>query len=348
MDALLDIAWSCLSHEAYTNPCFDLAFPTFEAFSTAFTSSGLTFCAGLSDVIEADDPPPVSWFVEVRDSFVEDCKLVPAKTWALYLHVMSKPGCPTLLYIGSATESTSGLRRRLKDYRLRHAISTEVLGALNDGYDITCTVLLAECSLPAPAGQPVLRALFLVLEAAFDAIFWPMRNNSTSYGQLGDNVIWPPSSLSWSGLCTHSPLIEGIKGLDLSSAELEKAAEIRRLKKNENLRAWTKERNKAMRANPTPEFKAERTKINKRRYKSKKAKRDSDVANAAHHCDLCDKNYTSAKELENHKQTPLHTKRAERGQKDFICAPCDSSFPNRVRFERHCASAMHKRNSSSH
>lgn len=319
MQGLLEVAWSRISHESYCDPCFDIAFPTFENLAAAYQSANLTSCDGLSNVIEAEAPPPVSWFMEVRNSYVQDSSLAPAKRWAMYLHVLDKPGCKTLLYLGSATDGTSSIRRRCKDYRLQHALAAEFLKALKDGYEITSTVLLARGPLPEPAIQPLLRALYVAIETAFDAIFWPMRNINTDYGHLGDNVIWSRASFSWAGLCTHSPLMEGVKRLDLSDTQLEEAAETRRLRKNERHRTWLKQTNEKMRANPTPEFKAERVKINKRRKKRRKNIIQADMANATHHYDLCDKTYTTAKILAQHKKTPLHTKRAARGRKDFYC-----------------------------
>lgn len=345
-DVLLTVSWGCLSHESYKSPSFTTAFPTNETLVETFDAAQFIFCDGLKKVLSSSSPPSVAWLVSVRISAVQDRKLLPTKSWGIYLHILKKTGCQTLIYVGVATESNLGLRQRFKDYALRHAISQEILSALKDGYDITCSVLLLHCPIPEPAYQPIIRALLLVLETAFHAIFWSMRSLDTNYGHLADNRIWPVSSFPWRGLCTHSPLLEGVQGLDLTQEQLEAIAKSRRERKNAILRAWSKAKLKANRANPTPEFVAERKKINKRRYKRKKAQRDSDVANAVYRCDLCGKNYTSAKELDNHRKTPLHIKREARGSKDFHCPHCSFTAPTTFRINRHIAT--HNRRNNAH
>lgn len=336
-DVLLGAAWGCLSHPSYKNPCYTIAFPTNEVLVDTFGAADFVVLDGLPDVLQSPSPPPVAWLVSARISAVQDRSLLPAKSWAIYLHIVDKEDFETVIYIGSGTESTYGIRLRFKDYANEHAIPQGLQDALDDGYKITRSVLLLYCPIPEPAQQPIVRALLHVLEAAFHALFWSMRSSEASYGHLADNRIWDVESFPWRGLCTHSPLLEGIAGLDFSPEELESIAEARRTRKNATLRTWAKARLAANRANPTPEFRAERTKINKRRYKSRKAQRDSDVANNVHYCHLCEKPYTSAKELENHYKTPLHTKRAARGSKDFHCPHCTFTAPNRTRINRHIA-----------
>ena len=168
-----------------------------------------------------------------------------------------------------------------------------------------------------------------------------MLSKTLNYGHLGDNAIWDRSELPWNGLCTHSPLLERIDGLELTPGELDAIAEQKRIRKNETLRAWSKADNARKRANATPEFAAQRTQINKARYPSKKRKRDAAVANKTYYCELCEKPYTSAKELESHQQTSLHLRRVARGSKDFTCAPCGTSYPTKFRYDRYCVSQRH-------
>ncbi|RFN43949.1 putative pck1-phosphoenolpyruvate carboxykinase [Fusarium flagelliforme] len=106
-----------------------------------------------------------------------------------------------------------------------------------DGYVLAHTIVLAHCRVPEPADQPHVRTLILALEAAFATIFWTMRSSTTppGYGSLRDNAIWPLDDLPWGGLCTHNPLTEGVKGLELSAEEFTAVAEQRRLRKNDEL-----------------------------------------------------------------------------------------------------------------
>jgi hypothetical protein len=343
MDSLLhSVAWSCLSHPSYHNPKFDVAFPTKDAFVSAFGSAGFLFCSGLLDVVHSAHPPSLAWFQSVSLNIFQDRDQVPSKSWGLYLHVFLKPGCEPLIYIGSATASDFGIRARFKDYQLLHAVSQQIIDAINNGYVLGHTVILGHCPIPQPADQPVIRGVCLSLETAFSAIFWCMRSKTTDYGHLEDHSGWNLEELPYGGLCTHSPLIEGIDSLNVSAEELNAIAEERRRHNNEYNRDWARANNAKQRANPTPEFAAQRTKINSSKYKNKKRKRDSAVANKTRYCDLCEKTYTSAKELEIHCQTPLHLRREARGEKDFSCAPCGVSYPNKTRYDRHCRSEKHK------
>ena len=166
------------------------------------------------------------------------------------------------------------------------------------------------------------------------------------YGQLGDNAIWDREELPWCGLCTHSPLLENVKDLQLTPEELDAIVEEERNHKNSSLRARAKADNAKKRANPTPEFAAQRTKINKSRQKSKKWQCDAAVENKTRYCELCEKSYTSATELEHHGTTTLHLGRVARGGKDFSFAPCGVSYPNKTRYNRHCRSQKHIKNGS--
>lgn len=341
MDALLlSVTWGCLSHPSYHNPEFDIAFSSEDVFLSAYNSAGFLFCSDLLAVIQTG-PPSLAWFASVGLDIFQDRDRVPYKSWGLYLHVFLKPGFPPLLYCGSATATEFGLRARFKDYRLLHAVSQELLDAVQDGFVLVHSIILAHCPIPQPPDQPRIRAVCLALEAAFSAIFWCMVSKTSNYGHLGHNAIWDREELPWNGLCTHSPLLEGIGHLELTPEELDAIAREKKIHKNAYQREWSKADNAKKRANPTPEFAAQRTKINKSKYVGKKRKRDAAVANQTHYCELCEKSYTSAGELEKHRQTPLHLRRDTRGEKDFSCAPCGVSYPNKTRYDRHCRSQKH-------
>ncbi|KAE8822878.1 hypothetical protein HRS9139_10218 [Pyrenophora teres f. teres] len=284
MDSMLhDIAWNCLAHESYHNPSFDAAFPTRDAFVSAFDSLGFEFCPGLLDVVASDDPPTLDWFKSVGLDIFADKDQIPHKSWGIYMHFYVKPEREALTYVGSATAAAFGIRARLKDYRTLHAMSQTILDAIRNGYTLDHAVILGHCPIPPPSRQPILRGVCLSTETAFHAIFWPMRSKDKEYGHLGDQQLWDPEDLSYGGLCTHSPLLESLDGLELTAEELDIIAETRRRRKNELLAKWCRDDNIKQRANPTPEFRAKRRAINKARYKTRKRKRDADVANKAHY-----------------------------------------------------------------
>lgn len=247
---LLSVVLGCLLHSSYHNPQFDAAFSSSkDAFLSAFRSAGFVFCSGL-DVILSAQPPSLAWFESVGFSIVRDRRQIPFKCWGIYVHVFIKPGFPTLIYVGSATASDYGLRSRFKDYRLLHAVSQSILDAINDGYTLDHSIILAYCPIPKPVDRPLIRAVCLAFEAGFSAIFWCMRSTTRNYGHLGANSIWNRDELPWGGLCTHSPLVEGCDGLDLTPEELDAVAEGRRIRKNQITRDWVKANNAKNRVNP--------------------------------------------------------------------------------------------------
>ncbi|KAF2118289.1 Hsp70 protein-domain-containing protein [Lophiotrema nucula] len=327
---LLDIAWDILSHPSYHNPQFDHVFPVKDVLVSVFASAGFLFCSGLLSLLRSG-PPSLAWFASVSLNIDTDREQVPSKSWGLYLHVFLKPGYLPLLYVGSATPSDIGLRARFKDYRLLHAVSQEILDAIDDGFVLSYSVILAHCPIPEPPNRPSVQAVCLALEAAFSAIFWCMVSTTCNYGHLGDNSIWNREELPWNGLCTHSPLLERVRDLHLTPEQLHTLNEARREQRKEYNRNWARADNAKKRANPTPEFTAHRTKINAVRYPGKKRKRDAAVANKTHYCGLCDKAYTSRGELEKHRETALHLRRVARGEKEFSSTVDISSDPRALR-----------------
>lgn len=344
MAALLHtITWGCLSHPSYHNPCFDVVFTSEDVFVSVFDSAGFEFAPDLLLLLE-DGEPDIEWFQSRSLDVYQDRALVPCKRWGIYLHVYTKDGHLPLLYCGSATSEQNGLSRRLDDYWRLHNISQSIHDALNAGFVLGYTVILGHCPIPIPSARPRIRALCLALEAAFSAIFWCMGSKTADYGHLGAHAVWGRDELPWGGLCTHSPLLKKIEGLELTAEELDAVNEARRVQTNIRNSAWARANNAKNRANPTPEFAAWRTRHNARKYVGKKRKRDEAVANRTHYCVLCEKTYTSRQELENHKQTRLHLKREARGSKDWPCEPCGKTFPNKTRFDRHRGAKSCRRN----
>jgi hypothetical protein len=56
-----------------------------------------------------------------------------------------------------------------------------------------------------------------------------MASKTANYSHLGDNAIWDRDELPRGGLCTHSPLLERVDGLEFEAEQLRAVAEQRRL-----------------------------------------------------------------------------------------------------------------------
>ena len=149
--------------------------------------------------------------------------------------------------------------------------------ALLDGYVHSHTAMLAHCPIPKDVDQPFIRTIVVLVEAAFACIFWSMRFRHKSYG-FADDCPWPRESFTYNGHCSHSPLLEGENAqnrLLLSPEQLEEEAAATK----EKNRTYQLQYGKALRANPTPQYKHTSDRNNKKQ-KTRTQKRQTDaVAN---------------------------------------------------------------------
>jgi hypothetical protein len=97
------LAWTCLSltPAALKNGVYALVLPTSQVLEQLMLDS-LTFAPGLLDVLQSKIPPTISYFKSLPLHLV--------KMWGVYLVVLEKPSSRPKVYIGSSTESRSGLR----------------------------------------------------------------------------------------------------------------------------------------------------------------------------------------------------------------------------------------------
>ena len=82
-------------------------FPTEEVLSEILSAASLSFCPGLLEAIDGTDPPGLSF------------KSLPTdvhKRWSIYALVLEKHNAMPLVYVGSGTQATAGVRSRLKIY----------------------------------------------------------------------------------------------------------------------------------------------------------------------------------------------------------------------------------------
>ncbi|KAH7027692.1 uncharacterized protein B0I36DRAFT_327658 [Microdochium trichocladiopsis] len=79
---------------------------------------------------------------------------------------------------------------------------------------------LAWVPIPAAGKDPRLRVLFLLLEATLTAWFWAVHSEcrQTDRQVIEQLCPWPTDSFQYGGLCSHSPLNEGVRG-DLGMSE---------------------------------------------------------------------------------------------------------------------------------
>ncbi|PSK60511.1 hsp75-like protein [Elsinoe australis] len=321
----------CLFHGSYINPDFEAAFPDNESLDEYYSSVDFVFVEDLDDVLSSDYPPTIAWLESVRDSYVQNRDLIPSKHWGLYLHLLKKHGSKPVITVGSATNTQNGLRTRLSNYNSLHNVSQEYRNAISAGYHLACTVLLAYAPMPQPADQPTIAALFKVLETAFHAIFWSMRNPSTSYGHLGDNRLWSSSSMGWSGLNTHSPLLEDVGGLEFSAEELEQIAQKRHEALNARHRGYAKANRIKAKEHPTERTEIARKKALRASSDSRRKKAATDHAKKTYQCEVCNRNLYNARNFAIHNQSTAHKKAVVKGGKSHAYISGDARALRRLR-----------------
>ncbi|KAK0516096.1 hypothetical protein JMJ35_002130 [Cladonia borealis] len=77
--------------------------------------------------------------------------------------------------------------------------------ALEDGYTIVQKALLCSSPIPTPDNILKFRITFVAVEAALTCIFDAFRHHEKGYGDL---CPWSRDLFEWTGLCSHSPLLE--------------------------------------------------------------------------------------------------------------------------------------------
>ena len=239
--------WACINVKTYINPRFRFVLDSQSAIAALFSLAGVTFCPGLSDVVQSVSAPPLSWF-ESLSTFI------PKNVWGVYVLVLKKPGYDPLLYIGSGTSTFRGVRTRLQEHRDGILSPVNVKKALEFGYTITHMALLAHCNTPSPANIPKIRTVIAALEAIFTAVFWAFVPGDNGHG-LSHMCPWDRDAFEWLGLCSHSSLREAIQcrdgEMDFTPEQLE---DIARLTK-ENNAIYQNHYQRELRANPSEEYK---------------------------------------------------------------------------------------------
>lgn len=303
------LTWTCLSTtpEQQKHPIY-ARLSSNAMLDQLLSSTSLVFSPGLSEVLQAPTPPPVSYF--------KSLSTVNTKLWAVYLLVLEKASCRPKIYIGSGTDAKSGVSARLGQYDTGNHVPRYVQKAIEDGYVITHKGLLCWASLPSAAEVPILRLVFLTLEATFTFIFRAI--HKTDYG-MAHMCHWARDTLEYDGLCSHNPLTEAPAGdHSLSPEELEaQAAEIFRRRAE-----YYREYRQKARADNLEEYKA-KVNSNRRAYikrnpEPSKAAEKRCIAKAVQekkfYCAVCDHVFTRKPKLTAHLSGKRHAAKAARNQ----------------------------------
>jgi hypothetical protein len=325
------ITWACINVPTYINPRFQHILFSQARLIELFDLAGFTFCPGLFDVLNAATAPSLRWFESLPDA-------VPTHVWGVYVLVLKKPGHTPLIYIGSGTAFYRGVRARLSEHRHNKVSPRYLKDALRQGYKITHIALLAHCPIPNASHVPILRTVLVALEAALTCTFWAMHRRNKSYG-FGDIRPWPRTSFEWKGLCGHNPLVEGIYNGDFDFTP-EQLEEIATAVKEKN-RAYQEKYQKALRANPTEEYRARQKRNNEKQKPGTQARQQAAVANQEYYCKVCNVSCRDNASLVRHNTTTRHKKKTVQGDDDFHCSACNISFRYQSAINAHYKSKSH-------
>jgi hypothetical protein len=363
------LAWKFLQDtpERFKNPQYEALFETEVAFKVAFENAGVTLAPGVLDVVQAHAPPHLSFFTDLP-RYTNSC-------WAVYLVTFIKPNCRPRIYVGSGTSKWLGAIVRLRQYEAKTELPTQVTETLNDGYIIQHIGLLCTAPIPSCLDRYENRALFLVLEAVFAFSFWAMVSDTSSYN-MPVLCTWDKASLEYDGLCTHSPLNEGIRGSTAGKTDDEILAdEEERMRRHSVPTAYAVTHNPALlstmgwyamcRRNPAayfaykardPEgFKAtvakhaadrleNRARTRKRELERRRAWYQKNKLTARYSCDACASTFTEWSSLDQHLKSKLHFKTLKGWKpnpKPHRCNICDCGFEAPNHLEEHYTSSKH-------
>jgi hypothetical protein len=346
LQLVLLISWTVLSDTpASQKHKYFVRFITSQAILEEIASTtSLVFAPGLFDVLQAAAPPTIKYFKTLPTEIT--------KRWAVYLLVLEKLECRPKIYIGSGTEGRRGVQDRFTHYNSGLVLPPWVERALHDGYRITHKGLLAWNDLPTPALQPMLRLLFLALEAAFSYMLWAMRTVTTKDYGMAHICLWDRDTLEYDGLCSHCCLNEGIPGdFELSAEELEVLA----VEKNEKRKADQKEISSNWHfkqvAENYDEYREGKNE-NKRKWiatQDPAELREKANAHAAKHmkihtyyCQLCKVALGESHALKRYNESQGHLRKAEDlAKKAHVCTLCSWASDKLGHYNEHLQSKRH-------
>jgi hypothetical protein len=108
LDHMVPMTWNCLEQPVHQNELFKQYFFDIDVLVETASDAALSFCPGLLDALEDDEPPDVSFFETLPTDI--------GGRWGVYGIVLKRPDGPTLIYTGSGTDAKIGVARRFIAY----------------------------------------------------------------------------------------------------------------------------------------------------------------------------------------------------------------------------------------
>jgi hypothetical protein len=215
---ILGKVWKALNRSNRHNPLFQQIFSSVEDLHEIANQTKFKVADGLVDKMTAESPPDPNFWKTLPHRVDGD------KSWGNYVVHMEKEGEPPRDYFGSATAAAGGFDTRLPvyDYPLNLSVLPKyVAEAVREGYSITHVGILLSGPPPTPGHVPIYRIFYVATEATLAMWFWTFRYRRENHANLAC-CGWDLEAFQYEGLCSHSPLHEGVRGdFDLTAKQLE-------------------------------------------------------------------------------------------------------------------------------
>jgi hypothetical protein len=335
--------WTCLleTPNKNKNSLFVRFFQSREDVENILSTLSMSFAPGLFEVLVCTTPPLFDFF-----------KTLPTPTtkcWAVYAISLEKDDSRPRLYVGVATEHSSGVYHRFKQYDLGCQVPAYVQAALDEGYIVVHKGLLCWVPIPTAGSVPMTRLVFYALEATFAFMFWALYGDKTQH--MSHLCLWDNTELEYDGCCSHSSLQDPIRGnFDLSADELEAIhAERKRLDRQRHAVISRNWHYKQMETNYADymDRAVERTRRSMAKHPDRAnanriLRKQKALNEETYACKRCNVNLKDAESWRHHLQTAKH-----RGQKyteadrTFKCKPCKKSYPTKTGLTSHKLSRGH-------
>lgn len=269
--------------------------------------------------------------------------------------MLEKDGERTRIYIGSGTNSDTGLRYRWTQYDNKVVLPSGLVKAFADGFEITHKGLLCWIPMPKPAKVLMFRLLFLALECFFTYVFWTMRPDTHDDG-MRYICPWMASSIEYDSVDSHGSLVDHPQGdFDLTEEQLEAQAEVAEAKFRLNKANCATNYHFKQMAENYDEYigNAIDRKMKSRALHpeldaiAQKTREDKNKADKKYHCSDCNLSYGRQNVLDDHYDTEKHKRmlKANRVGNANKCHLCNMPFARPNSLSRHRKeSQLHARN----
>jgi hypothetical protein len=350
---VLTLTWKVLVETPFNRKSsyyarFFTSLAVFQGFAVA---ASLSFAPGLLEVMQASVPPTVKWLKNLPN---DKQYAWETDNWAVYLHVLEKDGERTRVYIGSGTNSDTGLHYRWKQYDNKTHLPSGVAKAFEDGFEIVHKGLLCWAPMPSPGKVLMYRLVFLAIECMFTYYFWAMRSG-THDDAMRYICPWDISTLEYDGIDSHGSLVDRPQGnYDLTEEQLVAQAEDAEAKFRLNKANCASTYHYKQMAENYDEYigNAIDRKMKSRELHpeldmiAQKKREAKHVEQKTYHCSDCDLSFPRSNVLADHFTSKRHARKvkANRLGSRYSCKLCNKPLAHNSSLNRHRKSDQHKKN----